>query len=141
MEISERNVDDFLRSLPDEIRDDMTRIDEVIAAAMEGLPRRLYEGKFWGGTDQQIIGYGTMTTTRSDKSEVTWFVVGLAAQKHHLSVYINAVEDRQYLSERYGAKLGKVKVGKASIGFASAADVDLPALGRLVAKARRIAEA
>ncbi|MBT8213332.1 MAG: DUF1801 domain-containing protein [Acidimicrobiia bacterium] len=141
METSQRDVDEFLASLPDEFRDDMTEADAVIAAEMDGLPRQLYEGKFWGGTDQQIIGYGTMVTTRSDKSEVEWFVVGLAAQKRHLSVYINAVEDRQYLSEKYGDTLGKVKVGKASIGFTSAADIDLAALGRLVAKARQITEA
>ena len=118
----------------------MAAVDAVIAAEMSGLPRQLYEGKFWGGTDQHIIGYGTMVTTRSDKREVSWFVIGLAAQKRHLSVYINAVEDRQYLSEKYGKALGKVKVGKSSIGFAATDDIDLEELGRLVARARKITE-
>ncbi|MBT8197131.1 MAG: DUF1801 domain-containing protein [Acidimicrobiia bacterium] len=141
METTDRDVDEFLAALPDDVRDDMTKLDAVIAAEMTGLPRRLFEGRFWGGTDQQIIGYGTQVTTRSDKREVRWFVVGLAAQKRHLSVYVSAVEDRQYLSEKYGPELGKVKVGKSSIGFSSTADIDLDKLANLVARARRVSEA
>ncbi len=93
----------------------------------------------WGGTDQEIIGYGTQSYVRSDKQTVTWFLVGLALQKNHVSVYINAVEDRQYLPERYGKALGAVKIGKSSIGFSSLDDIDLDQLESLVARARRVA--
>ncbi len=136
MDITDRDVDEFLSQLPDEIRADMTSLDAVIAAEMEGLPRELYEGRFWGGSDQEIIGYGRYSYQRSDKAKVEWFVVGLAAQKNYLSLYISAVEDGEYLSERYGSDLGKVKVGKSSISFDSAADIDDVQLAALVRRAR-----
>lgn len=138
MEKTDRNIDEFLASLPEDARDDMTTLDGVIAEVMTGEPRVLYVGKFWGGSDQRIIGYGTTTTTRSDKSTVEWFLVGLALQKNYISVYISAVEDREYLSEKYGRDLGKVKVGKSSISFKAVDDIDLDKLAALVQRARDV---
>ncbi len=140
MRPSDRTPDDYLASLDDPRRDDVVALDGAISAVMAGLPRTLYEGTFWGGTEQQIIGYGTMTTFRSDGSSVAWFIVGLALQKQHISVYVSAVEDRQYLSQKYGPDLGKVKIGASSIGFRRLADIDLDKLVALVRKAREIVE-
>ena len=140
MERTDRDIDDFLETLDEEVRDDMRTLHQVIGGELQGLPVALYEGVFWGGSHQEIIGYGTYSYTKSDKTEVEWFLVGLARQKRYLSVYVNAVEDRKYLSEVYGPDLGKVKVGKASIGFDSVADIDLDRLRALVARAREIHE-
>nr|MDJ0791792.1 DUF1801 domain-containing protein [Acidimicrobiia bacterium] len=62
--------------------------------------------------------------------------VGLARQKDYTSVYISAVEDGQYLSEKYAAELGSVKVGKSAINISSIDDLDLDAFRRLVRAAR-----
>lgn len=138
MEISDRDIGGFLASLPDEAREDMTTLDREIGKVMQGLPRELYVGKFWGGTDQEIIGYGRYSYTRPNGQDVEWFVVGLAKQKNYISVYVSAVEGDEYLSEKYGHDLGKVKVGKSSISFKTVADIDLEKLSELVAKARKV---
>jgi len=138
MEISDRDIGQFLASLPDEARDDMVALDREIGKVMDGLPRELYVGKFWGGTDQEIIGYGRYSYTRPNGQAVEWFVVGLALQKNYISVYVSAVEGNEYLSEKYGHELGKVKVGKSSISFKRVADIDLDKLADLVAKARLV---
>lgn len=138
MERVATDVDGFIAGLPDDVRPDIEALDRVISAAMDGLERVLWTGKMWGGTDQQIIGYGTITNTRSDKRTVEWFLVGLARQKRHLSIYVSAVEDRQYLAERDGPALGNVKVGKSNITFRSVDDIDLAKLAALVRKARAV---
>ena len=140
MEIVDRDIDEYLASLPEGVREDMTALDAVIGPVMAGLPRELYVGKFWGGSDQEIIGYGRVAYPRADGKEVEWFMVGLAKQKQYLSVYISAVEDGKYLSETSGPGLGKVKVGKSSISFKSVDDIDLEALGALVSRARGLME-
>jgi hypothetical protein len=140
MDRTGRDVDAFLESLPVDVRADMKLLDAQISSVMAGLPRVLYEGKFWGGSDQQIVGYGIQRYQRSDKREVEWFLVGLAQQKHYLSLYVSAVEDGHYLSEKYGKDLGKVKAGKSSISFKTVADIDLEKLTRLLEKARQISE-
>ena len=138
MERTDRDIDQFIAELPEDDREDIRSLDGIISEVMTGLPRVLYEGKFWGGSDQQIIGYGTMEYQRSDGSDVDWFLVGLALQKNYISLYINATEDRQYLSEKYGAELGKVKVGKASLSFTTLGDIDTDKLRALLSKAREI---
>ena len=139
MEISDRDIGEFLQGLPDESRADMTALDNAIRGAMAGLPRELYVGKFWGGTDQEIIGYGRYSYTRPNGVHVEWFVVGLAQQKNYISVYVSAVEGDEYLSEKYGPDIGKVKVGKSSISFKAVEDIDLDKLVALVSKARAVA--
>jgi len=126
----------YLSSLPDETRETMQRLDNLIAGVFDGHPRVLWEGVFWGGTEQSIIGYGDLVTTQSRGRTVEWFMVGLALQKRHYSLYVNAVEGRRYLAEAYAGRLGKVKVGKSSIGFAALDDVDLVVLTELLERAR-----
>jgi len=137
---TKRKIATFIDKLPASARADVQILHDVIAPIMDGLPKALFVGKFWGGSDQEILGYGVHTSVRPNGTEVEWFHVGLAVQKNYLSLYINAVEDRQYLSEKYGASLGKVKVGKASLSFKTVADIDLDKLRDLITKARVIAD-
>ena len=141
MERTDRNIVEFIDGLPDDVRDEIRTLHGVIDEVMDGLPQWLYTGIFWGGSEQEIIGYGQMDYTRPDGTEVRWFVVGLAAQKNYLSIYSNVVADRQYLAEKYGSELGKVKVGKSSIGFKRVADIDLDELRTFLTRARRVFEA
>ena len=128
--------DQHIASLPDGVREDVATLDGAIATAMAGEERVVWEGKFWGGTDQRIIGYGSYHYRGRSGAEGEWFIVGLAAQKSYLSLYVNAAEDGTYLSERYGSRLGKVKAKRANIQVKRAADVDLDVLRELVARAR-----
>lgn len=139
MQISETTPDEFLETIADAaVRAAMDRLDALIAAAMPGRRRVLYEGKFWGGTDQQIIGHGVIVQPRPRGKEVRWFIVGLARQKANYSIYVNAVADGAYLGRRYADRLGKVKLGSASIGFKTLDDIDLDVLSELVSEAHRI---
>ena len=138
MERSPQPISEFLTGLDDDVRHDMTTLHRTIAPVFDRTEIVLFTGTFWGGSDQAIIGYGAQLMTRPNGTEVDWFVVGLAAQKNHLSLYVNAVEDGAYLSETMGKSLGKVKVGKASIGFKDAGAIDLDALIVLVTRAREI---
>ncbi len=81
MEKTNRDIGGYLESLPDHAQQDMKALDVAISETMAGLPKTLFEGKLWGGSDQEIIGYGTYTYRRSDKRQVEWFVIGLALQK------------------------------------------------------------
>ncbi|MGI9666248.1 MAG: DUF1801 domain-containing protein [Acidimicrobiia bacterium] len=136
MERTDANVDEHLASLPDEVREDMQTLDAMISEVMDGTGRVLYTGTFWGGSDQEIIGYGPYIYERPNGVEVDWFVIGLAVQKNYLSMYVSAVDDGEYLSKTQGSKLGKVKIGASSISFKSADDLDLNELRSFVQRAR-----
>lgn len=135
MEKKDKDPSAYLESLPETDREPMKRLDRLISDIMAEQPRTLWEGTFWGGSDQTIIGYGDLAAARSGQGP-DWFMVGLALQKNYISMYVNAVEDGQYVLERYKARLGKVKVGKASVSFKSIEDVDLDTLAEVVGIAR-----
>lgn len=130
------SVDEFIATNdPD---GSLARLDAVISAALPGASRVLWQGLFWGGTGQSIVGYGATEQPRPRGKLVEWFLVGLARQKNYLSLYVNAVEDGVYLSRSYGPRLGKTKVGSASISFTSADAIDLGVLDDLVQHAGRL---
>ena len=95
----------------------------------------LWQGVFWAGTHQSIIGYGHIDQTNSSGKTVEWFLVGLARQKRNYSIYVNATVDNAYLAHSYADRLGKVKLGAASIGFRRLEDLDLMVLIELVTEA------
>jgi hypothetical protein len=95
----------------------------------------VWEGVFWGGTEQQIIGYGDLLQPRPRGEAVEWFVVGLARQKKAISVYVNAVDDGRYLLSAYAGRLGKARTGSASLSFRRPEDLDLEAFTELVRRA------
>ncbi len=136
MQVTDRSVDDFLATLPESHRADMQALDAIITPIFADDSRVMWEGVFWGGSEQSIIGYGDLVQQRPKGETVQWFVVGLALQKAGISVYVNAVKDGQYLGKVYGSSLGKVKLGSASIGFRKLANLDLDAFTAMVREAR-----
>ena len=57
--------EDFIESLPAEVHGDIDRLDAAITAVMAGHTKTMWEGTFWGGSDQKIIGYGDYSYQRS----------------------------------------------------------------------------
>ena len=138
MERVESSPDDYIASQPPDIRVVLEELHTLISAALPDRDCHMWEGVFWGGSEQRIIGYGDYSYQRSDKTQVEWFIVGLTRQKNYFSVYVNAVEGKTYLAERYGPRLGKVKVGKSSISFRNRADINLAVLREMIEHAGRI---
>lgn len=131
-------VETFIKSLPQDIQPDIATLDKEISKIMKGETRILWGGKFWGGSDQSIIGYGDLAFVGSNKKEIEWFKVGLALQKNYISIYISAVDAKGYIAEKYGKTIGKVKVGKSSISFKKLDDIDLDKLLDVIKQAKML---
>jgi hypothetical protein len=138
MERTDTDPAEVIALAPEALRADFAALDARIAEVMAGLPRSVWAGKFWGGTEQRIIGYGEYHYRGRSGSEGDWFIVGLAAQKAYLSLYVNAAEDGEYLVKRHAGRLGKVKAGSANVTFKRLSDVDLDALLAMVTRAREL---
>ncbi|HUN22902.1 MAG TPA: hypothetical protein PK299_07210 [Anaerolineales bacterium] len=136
MNKTKNDISTHIDSLPDEFRQSVRQLDKVISEMMAGYSRVLWEGTLWGGTSQEIIGYGdyTINLSRGKKSE--WFMVGLAVQKNYISIYVNAFEDQWYVAEKYRSQLGKVKIGKSSISFKQLDDLNMETLKKVLSIAR-----
>lgn len=138
MQKVDTNPDEHLAAFPEDDRDTMLSLDRLISEAMPGRSRVVWSGTFWGGTEQHIVGYGDILQPRPRGKEVEWFAVGLARQKNHYSLYVNAIEDGKYLIASYADRLGKVKLGASSIGFKTLDDIDIDVLGELLRRANEL---
>lgn len=139
MEPTDASPDDFLATFEGEQRETMEALDRLVTEALPGRPRTLWTGVFWGGTEQTIIGYGDLVQPRPKGPAVEWFLVGLARQKRHYSLYVNVADEGQYLGRLYAERLGRVKIGAASIGFNRLDDIDLEVLRELLGRAGQLA--
>ncbi|MGW0180348.1 hypothetical protein [Nocardia sp. NPDC003345] len=129
-----RSVDEFIRANdPD---GSLARIDSVLVEALPRAERQMWEGVFWGGTQQSIIGFGDIEQPRPRGRAVRWFLIGLARQAAYVSLYVNAVEDGRYLSQLYGARMGATRVGSASLSVRRA---DMGVLREMALHAARLA--
>lgn len=141
MELSDTSVDAYLAGIEDaEVAETLATLDEKLSATMPDRRRVLYEGTFWGGSEQTIIGYGHLVQSRPKGDDVHWFLVGLARQKSHYSVYVNAVLDGKYLGQHHAGRLGRVKLGSASIGFKSIDDLELQPFLEMIRQADQITD-
>ena len=139
MERTATDVDAWLAELSAPRAEAMRELDRVITGELAGLDRALWQGAFWGGTEQSIIGYGAIAQPRPRGEPVEWFLIGLADQAAHLSVYVNAAEDGEYLVKRRAGELGRVKVGSAAITIPSLDRLDPDGFVRLLRRARELA--
>ena len=115
----------------------LRRVDALVTAAAPGIDRQLVPVG-----SSAMLGYGLMPyRPKSAKTTTMWPLIALAAQKRHLSLYVCAVVDGQYLAEARAEELGKVSCGRSCVRFTSLDTVDAQALGTLVRDAVAVTHA
>lgn len=140
MDRTQTSPETYISSLPPERRPDIEQLDALLTRLLAKKTKTMWEGKLWGGTDQQIIGYGDYSYQRSDGTTVEWFMVGLTAQKNYVSIYVNATDRDGYITQRWAERLGKAKIGASSVSFKSIEEIDLDALSEMITEARELME-
>jgi hypothetical protein len=108
--------------------EELRRVDALVMAAAPGIDRQLVPAG-----SGRMLGYGLMPyRPRSARITTTVPLISLAPQKRHLSLYVCAVVDGEYIAEARAEQLGKVSCGKSCIRFPSLDTVDADALSALV---------
>ena len=108
--------------------EELRRTDALVVAAAPDIDRQLVPAG-----SQQMLGYGLMPyRPRSARETTMWPLIALAAQKRHISLYVCAVVDGEYLAEARAERLGNASCGKSCIRFTSLDKVDADELARLV---------
>ena len=79
-----------------------------------------------------MLGYGSFKSRNYKKEIIDWPVIALASQKNYMSLYVCALDGKQYLAEKYKKELGKVSVGKSCIRFKKLEDLNLKTLEKVI---------
>jgi hypothetical protein len=113
----------------------LRRLDKIIRQSAPGLKPYLLETESMAG-----LGYGKYRYKYASGREVDWCVIGLAAQKHHFSLYICIARNGKYLAELYRDRLGKVSCGKSCIRFKKIDDLNLGVVSDICDEAAALAQ-
>jgi uncharacterized protein YdhG (YjbR/CyaY superfamily) len=120
---SAKNTQEYLAMLPDERRNILEKLDKIIRNTAPQLKDHF---------SYNMPGYGAFTYTNYKKEEIQWPIISMASQKNYVSVYVCAVDDGQYIAEKYKDELGKVSVGRSCIRFKKLEDLNLDAFKKVV---------
>jgi hypothetical protein len=114
---------EYIASLPEPRRTEMQTLHDRIVKALPRLQPSMQSG---------MIGYGSYRYKYASGREGECAVISLSSRANYISVYVNGVEDGQYVAEKYKDRLPKANVGKSCIRFKRLSDVDLNALEQIL---------
>lgn len=123
------SIEEYFEFMPEERRKPMVFLDEMIKEVSPSLKP---------GFAYNMLGYGSFKYTNYKKETIDWPVVALASQKNYISIYVCAIQDGEYVAEKYKDGLGKVSVGKSCIRFKKLEDLNIENLKKVVKLAEKM---
>jgi uncharacterized protein YdhG (YjbR/CyaY superfamily) len=123
-------VDQYLAELPDDRRQAIERVREVVS---ENLPDGYEEAMNWG-----MISYQVPLETYPDTyNKQPLMYAALASQKNHMAVYLSGIYTSDVARKRfeaaYKATGKRFDVGKSCVRFKKLEDLPLDLIGQTIA--------
>ena len=120
----------YIGSQPEPKRSDMQALHQHLLKILPKCKLWFLDGK---NSENKIvsnpnIGYGAYTIKYADGTSREFYQIGLSANTTGISVYILGIEDKTYLAQTYGKKIGKASVSGYCIKFKSLKDIHLDIL-------------
>lgn len=127
---TEEQIETYITSLQEPKNSEMKLLHERILQVSPGCKLWFTDGRNADGkvVSNPNIGYGAYTINYADGTSREFYRIGLSANTTGISVYILGLEDKAFLAETYGAKLGKAKVTGYCMKFKSVKDIDIEVL-------------
>ena len=129
MDVKEQ-IKEYISSQPESKCYDMQTLHQRILHIMPKCKLWFLDGKDDKGkiVSNPNIGYGFYTIKYADGTSREFYQIGLNANTTGISVYIMGIEDKKYLAQTYGKKIGKASVSGYCIKFKTIKDINIDIL-------------
>jgi hypothetical protein len=126
----QKQIKDYIAAQPEPKRGDMQQLHQMILALMPASKLWFLDGKDETGkiVSNPNIGYGSQTMKYANGKTREFYQVGISANTTGISVYIMGVNDKKYLAQAFGNKLGKASVTGYCIKFKTLTDINIDVL-------------
>jgi len=126
----QKQIKEYITSQPEPKRGEMQELHQHILQVMPKCKLWFLDGKDDKGktVSNPNIGYGSYTINYADGTTREFYQIGLSANTTGISVYIMGIEDKTYLAQTYGKKLGKASVTGYCIKFKTIKDINIDIL-------------
>ena len=126
----QEQIKDYIGSQPEPKCGEMQELHQRILKVLPGC--KLWFDNGINNENKRVsnpnIGYGAYTIKYADGKTRDFFRIGLSANTTGISVYILGLEDKTYLAQTYGEKLGKASVTGYCIKFKKLKDINVEVL-------------
>lgn len=123
-------IKEYINSQPEPKRSDMMELHHNILELMPNCKLWFLDGKNSEGkiVSNPNIGYGAYTISYTDGTTKEFYRIGISANTTGISVYIMGIDDKTYLAQTFGEKIGKAKVTGYCIKFKALKDIHIEVL-------------
>ncbi|MFL6858360.1 MAG: DUF1801 domain-containing protein [Allosphingosinicella sp.] len=133
MSIEEQTAN-YIAGQPEPKRGEMEALHRLILRVSPRCRTWFLDGRDGEGkiVSNPNIGYGIQTLSYAGGTTREFYRIGLSANTTGISVYIIGIDDKNYLAQTYGEKLGKAKVTGYCIKFKTLKDIDIDTLEEVI---------
>lgn len=130
----EDQIQTYIASQTESKRDEMEILHRLILKIKSDCELCFLDGKNSEGkvVSNPNIGYGSYTMHYADGKTREFYKVGISANTTGISVYIMGIDDKTYLVQTYGEKLGKAQITGYCIKFKKLQDINIDILEKVI---------
>ncbi|WP_210151484.1 DUF1801 domain-containing protein [Chryseobacterium scophthalmum] len=126
----QEQINEYITSHKEPKRSDLENLHQIILELMPKCKLWFLDGK---NDENKIvsnpnIGYGIHLMKYADGKTRDFYKIGLSANTIGISVYIMGIEDKKYLTNTFGEKIGKASVTSYCIKFKKLDDINIDIL-------------
>jgi hypothetical protein len=130
----EEQIHAYIAGQPEPKRDELRELHELILRISPTCKTWFLDGRNEEGkiVSNPNIGYGLQTIKYAGGKTREFYQIGLSANTTGISVYIIGIEDKKYLADTYGQKLGKASVTGYCIKFKTLKAINMAVLEEVI---------
>jgi hypothetical protein len=127
-------IEQYISQQPQPKGDELRALSRIILGVAPAARLWFLDGKNEDGkvVSNPNIGYGVLPHKYANGETKDFYRIGFSANSAGISVYVMGIDDKKYLSQTYGARLGKAKITGYCIKFRSIRDIDLDVFAEMV---------
>lgn len=127
---TQEQINNYINEQPETKRSDMQMLHNLILQLKPECKLWFLDGKNSDGkvVSNPNIGYGVHIIKYADDKTKEFYQIGMSANSTGISIYIFGIEDKKYLAEKYGEKIGKASVTGYCIKFKTLKDINIDIL-------------
>ena len=126
----QEQIKKYIATQPEPKRSEMQQLQAIILALMPTCKLWFLDGRDEKGkiVSNPNIGYGSQTMQYANGKTKEFYQIGMSANTTGISVYIMGIDDKKYLAQAFGQKLGKASVTGYCIKFKTMTDINIDVL-------------
>jgi hypothetical protein len=130
----EEQIEGYIAGQPEPKRTEMHALHRSILRLAPDCKLCFLDGRNAEGktVSNPNIGYGLQTIRYAGGGARDFYRLGMSANTAGISLYVMGLEDKKYLSETYGPRLGKASVTGYCIKFRSVENIDMDVLEEVI---------